>query len=422
MLADTIDALDRARAYCVSYREDTDHSQFFAEARGFLEFLRHEQRLSRFLDDLLCEGRKTVEQFRSRDGAIVSRLEEIQKCIEAHTASSGSGQPSSLRVRAESWQLSVNYTDSSDRSRSRNLLTLVREKLSALDENDRAKFAAQINDEELELRSMREHWLLFSRTSHGAAAIRLSAAIHYLMAEERDSATSTADSTLVHDLHRLASIRQQVYGEHDTLFGGDSVQVAQDDVWSALESTYHGVRTRVGTTLSLRNLVERFRMRSERYDAAELRSLADSAKRSAENMLTDRLARFLFDQGLNPLTRPLVGKVQPDLYDRDLKYTLYVEAKQYRKREEAKHVIVKGARQIWDTLGSIATQHGDPREAFYVIFRRGGPRCALPPEVCDGDRIIYPVLVDIAKAEVSGSRQKEQPILIDKDDLLPRRP
>lgn len=58
-----------------------------------------------------------------------------------------------------------------------------------------------------------------------------------------------------------------------------------------------------------------------------------------QDRLTGELARYLFDAGLSPLTKPLTGGLQPDLLDPLASF--YVEAKQYA-RSSACGEIVKG--------------------------------------------------------------------------------
>jgi hypothetical protein len=58
------------------------------------------------------------------------------------------------------------------------------------------------------------------------------------------------------------------------------------------------------------------------------------------------------------------------------------------------------------------------REVFYVVFRESGPRYVLPREVPGEGFITFPILIDIAPASESGSRQKYAPILIPIDELL----
>lgn len=174
---------------------------------------------------------------------------------------------------------------------------------------------------------------------------------------------------------------------------------------------------RVGTQRSLVALLQRFRVRCEWHDRDRLRQLAAGDKRRAEEILTAELSRWLFDEGLTPLSKPLAGGLEPDLLD---PATLYVEAKRYRDASGARHHIVQGMWQVHDT---IARLHGTPhavKEAFYVVFREGGPRYLLPSSIFAEGYTVHTVLVDIAPLELAGSRQRQQPIFIPAEDLAPR--
>lgn len=74
---------------------------------------------------------------------------------------------------------------------------------------------------------------------------------------------------------------------------------------------------------------------------------------------------------------------------------------------------------MWDTLSRLQSGPARVVEAFYVVFRRGGPRYVLPDELRSEGVTVYPVLVDIAETAKSGARQRHQPMRIDEAYLLP---
>ena len=137
---------------------------------------------------------------------------------------------------------------------------------------------------------------------------------------------------------------------------------------------------RIGTTRSRRALIARFKQRAEWHDARRLRDVANDPNGDLpggpEDRLTEELARFLFDQGLNPLTKPLVGGLQPDLLDPSIRPGFYVEAKQYNS--SARQAIIKSLAQVLDTVGRLQSEAYGITEAFCVVFRRNGPRYLLP--------------------------------------------
>jgi hypothetical protein len=136
---------------------------------------------------------------------------------------------------------------------------------------------------------------------------------------------------------------------------------------------YEEVRHRLGTQRSHLRIVERFRVRCQWHDRDRLRVLAERSPSHAEDLLAGEFARYLFDNGLSPVTRPLVGGLEPDLFEPAAQPVLYVEAKQYDG--SAREYLVRGVRQVWDTMDRLRGSVYHTDEAFLVIFRRGGPVC-----------------------------------------------
>jgi hypothetical protein len=166
----------------------------------------------------------------------------------------------------------------------------------------------------------------------------------------------------------------------------------------------------------------RFKNRAEWHDAARLRAVADddSIGGGPEDRLTTELARYLFDQGLNPITKPLIAGLEPDLLDPSLRPVFYVEAKQYARSD--RRAVVRAVGQILDTVGRLQSDAYPVEEAFCVVFRRGGARYLLPDSVhADGYRV-YLTLVDIAPTEESGRRQRHRPSRISEQELIDAAP
>ncbi len=168
----------------------------------------------------------------------------------------------------------------------------------------------------------------------------------------------------------------------------------------------------------MRTLVERFKLRTESYDRDRLRYLTKGT-RNPENRLVNELSRYLFDAGLTPMVSPKVGGLRPDLLDRGAGWTFYIEAKQYKDRGGALAAAKGGARQVWDTAAVL--KYFGLREVFLVIFRRSGPHLEVPPEVRADSIVIYPVVVAIAAARKSGQGQKERPVRVTEEDMLPKK-
>lgn len=208
---------------------------------------------------------------------------------------------------------------------------------------------------------------------------------------------------------------------HTDVLQGGQAELADEqvaDLRTGLARLSLKLHRRIGATRSRRALIIRFKQRAEWHDAARLREVAStvSGRGGIEDRLTEELARFLFDQGLNPLTKPLVGGLEPDLLDPSEFPAFYVEAKQYGA--SARSTIRKAFAQILDTVGRLQSDAYPVHEAFCVVFRRGGPRYELPEWVQAQGYRVYFTLVDIGPRDESGARQKHRPSRITEEEFL----
>jgi hypothetical protein len=199
-----------------------------------------------------------------------------------------------------------------------------------------------------------------------------------------------------------------------------------------LEVFHLEARRRLGLKQSLRGVVDRYVARCQWHHADRLSELASrrprtkakqkSARRDRgkpEALLTADFAGYLHDNGFSPLTEPMTARLRPDVIGFGQGVNLYVEAKQYRS--SARDYLIAGVHQVWDTLGRLRGTPFEVHEAFYLVFRRGGPRYVFPRELHAEGATVYPVLVDIAPASESGSRQKQQPIELSADEMAPKK-
>ncbi len=171
------------------------------------------------------------------------------------------------------------------------------------------------------------------------------------------------------------------------------------------------LRARIGTTRSRLATIDRFRARAEWHDRDRLFSIAAEAKGRREGALRDELALYLFDQGLNPLPEVPLGPARADVLDFDARSSFLLEAKQYADGTEITGALKAAFRQTVDTAALLSGAGYGIEEAFVVLFRRGGPRIALPvePVVFEGIRW-YLRLIDIAPAEETASRNRNTPV------------
>jgi len=117
------------------------------------------------------------------------------------------------------------------------------------------------------------------------------------------------------------------------------------------------------------------------------------------------------------------GGLEPDVLapfaDPKIRWTFYAEAKQYSKA--CVPYLARGIREIADHLTRLRGTAFEVHEAFYMVFRLGGPLYHLPERVPLGDVTVYPVLIDIAEPKKSGSRQRVTPVVVTVEELVPNR-
>jgi hypothetical protein len=189
----------------------------------------------------------------------------------------------------------------------------------------------------------------------------------------------------------------------------------------AVERLQEELRRRIGTTRSRLALVNRFKLRCEWHDRERMLAVADDGglPGGPEDRLTGEFARYLFDAGLSPLTKPLAGGLQPDLLDPLASF--YVEAKQYAA-SSARADIVKSVAQVLDTVGRLRGGPYAVDEAFCVVFRRAGPYYDLPPVLQTETYRLHVVLLDLAPTTEAGRRQRDKPVQIPADEFFAAAP
>ncbi len=268
---------------------------------------------------------------------------------------------------------------------------------------------------------------LRARTSAGLALLKLEAVPDELNPPARVLDEDSGDSLKgASDLMRWASSEsyslfklawQKRLDAADTGIIDKRVAELRD----AVERLRTDLRRRIGTTRSRLALVSRFKLRCEWHDRERMLAVADDDRLSGgpEDRLTGEFARYLFDAGLSPLTKPLAGGLQPDLLDPLTSF--YVEAKQYAT-SSARSDIVKSVAQVLDTVGRLRGGPYAVDEAFCVVFRREGPYYDFPQVLQTETYRLYLVLVDLAPATEAGRRQRDKPVQIPVDEFFAAAP
>jgi hypothetical protein len=186
-----------------------------------------------------------------------------------------------------------------------------------------------------------------------------------------------------------------------------------------LKRVYEGVRQEIGITRLLLQMLDRYRMRCHWYNHDHLRSLVldESGEfiRNREDVLTRDLALYVFDLGVTVIYRPRFGKHEVDLLELDAEHPMFIEVKAY-KDANAKGELVSGVSQLHAYLSSLDA-HKPISEAYYVMYRLGGPIYEFPRRISTSRFTIYPILVDLGLSSESG-RNQPKPILIAENEIL----
>lgn len=257
----------------------------------------------------------------------------------------------------------------------------------------------------LEQEQNHARFLLETRSSAGVALLRLERTVEILTPPDQPL---ERPALIVDAGNDEQTVRDAVFGEPRH---ADAASLAQliSELARASEQLELELHRRVDTVLSRLALVERYRARVEWHDRERVAELA-ATERVAEARLRDDFARYLFDQGLDPLTELRVGVLRADVVDPLVRPTFFVEAKRHDGSRTPEAVVRDAFRQTIDTASHLYAQLR-PDEAFVVIFRTAGARMvSLPVDPISINGLdVYVRMIDLAPAAASGSRATETP-------------
>jgi hypothetical protein len=283
------------------------------------------------------------------------------------------------------------------------------------------RWRTRVGNVDRRLNHARRWFRLRARTSGGIALRKLEAAREAMQPPLKLVDPDENPLTMLNEMLKLVSSAEfslLKLADEDQLTDVDRELVAERvaDLRASTERLHEELRRRIGTTRSRIALVNRFKVRCEWHDRDRMLAVASDTTLSGgpEDRLTAEFARYLFDQGLSPIAKPLTGGLQPDLLDPNARF--YVEAKQYASSARAD--VVKAVAQVLDTVGRLRGSEYQVDEAFCVVFRREGPYYDLPLELRTETYRLHLVLVDIAPATEAGRRQKEKPAIIKTEEFF----
>jgi hypothetical protein len=286
-----------------------------------------------------------------------------------------------------------------------------------LERTDLDRWRTRVGNVDRRLNHVRRWFRLRIRTSAGVALLKLEAARDAMQPPLKLVDPDEGAAGLLGDMLRLVGSSDYSLlkvADEDRLDDADVHVITERvaDLRSSAQRLHEELRRRIGATRSRLALVHRFKLRCEWHDRERMVAVAEDKTLGGggpEDRLTAEFARYLFDQGLSPLSKPMTGGLQPDLLDPAARF--YVEAKQYDS--SARGDIVSAVAQVMDTVGRLRGSQYDVDEAFCVVFRRKGPYYDLPNTLHTQSYRLHLVLVDLAPADETGRRQREKPSVIE---------
>lgn len=399
--------------------------------RRLLNFVHTDPRLAGFIVDMADEAKselnfygETTASLRGELSAIWTHNEKRIRDALAHVtdgALAGYGAFDDIQHRL----VPTNPTFADLDENSDNVQAL-KKSISALDhwakwivdvqpETEMAAEMGALRNQLSRLRVHFEHDLTYFREQ-----VESNAWIAYMRLAIRSTYTNpippAGDNPVEHALFDKAREDAKLFPQLTAIGDRDAEQILAA-VNDSLGFLHQELRFRIALGRSRRALVHRYAARCEMFDAEHLRGICNGDSRRAERLLSDHFAKFLFDQGLTPLTEVPVSGLRPDIIELSCGSLFYVEAKQYADANP-RSKIVSAFRQAWETFARLENAYAIS-EGFLVVFRRAGPSLVLPRVLRNGHRTLYPFVVDIAASEAAGSQTKYSPLVFNDADLLP---
>lgn len=403
---------------------DREHAQLCAKTRGrellvglrpFFSTLQGVPRLQEHLAELRAEGRAKLKEVEQHDDMMIGKLKALRSRIEYEPARDRNDGGASLleRTGLDAFDECASHRepaalpgceDRTDHTVTGRLLLMLRTRL------DLAVDPTELVDDRARLQREHEHffrsWTLDIQAHPGVALLRIDLVMRQLNpGPENDLGERWVAENLTEIIAPPQHLRSAVHGG----LGTDEdkyVDAGDHRLRTLLVLVVDELRRRLASARSRLALLNRYAARCEWFGTEEIDALLERIAdlRGKEDRLSEHLAAFLFDHDLPTLTRPIVARLEPDLFATlPFQPAFYVEAKQFEDRDGATRAVRDGARQVWNTADRIS-KHFELREAFLVIFRRGGPSLRFAGSAQRSSFTLHPVQVDLAPSRESGSR------------------
>lgn len=315
------------------------------------------------------------------------------------------------------------------------LISIIHTKINEYENGDEKENKTRKIDEQIwiEYKNLQEHhehtqldWINYCRISPGSTILEFSNICEAINPDPRNY-TSMEDffekwngiDDLKAHWYYGSWVRDAVYGlvskdanYRSSSFSEERIKEGISKLKEGITRIYESLRVEIGLTLLPSQLVHRYKLRSQWYNREYLWSLVDSfekgKKARIEHILTQDLAKYLFDQGITVFYRFKAGQHEFDLLE-DAKNPIFVEVKIY-KDSGSKNRLIQGIAELHAYLNNVKSLRRI-KNAYYVIFRLAGPIYEFPEVIHTNQFSIYPILIDIGESKVSGSRQPKPKII-----------
>jgi hypothetical protein len=456
-VSDLIEKLEFERDYVINL----SGADFLRQLCRYTEAMERDPRAAAVLVELVADAKQLLNSYTQHEEEMVPRLVKLREelvTLAPDADDSSIEPPAESTLASPSWIASLAYFDqvtqsgpplrvplqatgAEDHSRSQTLSGLLWNKIWQLQfgtqEGADGSMRVVEENQRPELDQLREaadvargehsrfhqRFVTERRTSPGFAYLEIHELVKDILDGGDPRPSDEADqmswfAQMLAHAPQLKLLQDTLYATGSQL--SESEQEALDQLVSAakalVQRLHHGLVSSATQIRSALRLLHRYKAWAQLYDAERLRELADSNSKKAELLLEAEAAKFLFQEGLTPLTQVTIGRLRPDVLDVFTGDALYIETKQLNDSQPMT-TIVSGAKQLRNTLGRVESLPIPVREAFLLIFRRSGPDIDLPEWYLAGTVRVYPVVIDLAETSASGSRQEHQAIVISGEQL-----
>jgi hypothetical protein len=457
-VSDLIEKLEFERDYVINL----EGADFLRQLCRYSDAMERDPRAAAVLAELVADAKRLLNSYTQHEEQMVPRLVALREefvRLAPDADDSSMEAPAESTLASPSWMASLAYFDqvaqsgpplrvplqatgAEDHSRSQLLSGLLWNKIWQLQfgTEENAEGVKRVVEErrrpeldelrEAVDRTLGEHsrfhqrFVTERRTSPGFAYLEIHVLVKDILegGDPRPSDDAEQSSWFAQMLARAPQLKLL----QDTLYATGSQRLSESEQESLdqlvraakdlVERLHHGLVSSATQIRSALRLLHRYKAWAQLYDAERLRELADSNSKKAELLLEAEAAKFLFQEGLTPLTQVTVGRLRPDVLDVFTGDALYIETKQLNDSQPMR-TIVSGAKQLRNTLGRVESLPIPVREAFLLIFRRSGPDIDLPEWYLAGRVRVYPVVIDLAETSESGSKQEHQAVVITGEQL-----